>query len=48
MTWNRICLIFAVVLFTLDAIIVLGGGTINYEAALIPAGLAFFAAAFLV
>lgn len=47
MNWNKVCLIIAVVLFTLDTIIVLGGGSINHQEALIPAGLAFFAGAFL-
>ncbi len=42
-----ILLIIAIVLFILATIIALGSGSFVWSAALIPAGLAFFAASFL-
>lgn len=40
-------LIIAIVLFIIAAVVALGSGTVAHAAALIPAGLAFFAAFFL-
>lgn len=44
---KTIFLIIAIVLFVIATIIALGNGNIDHAAALIPAGLAFFAAFFL-
>jgi hypothetical protein len=46
-TWHRIAIVIAVVLFAIATIVALGGGDFKYSAALVPAGLLFFAAAFL-
>lgn len=45
--WRLFCLIVAVVMFVILAIIDLGDATLKWSPALLPGGLAFFAAAHL-
>jgi hypothetical protein len=47
MNWKLFCLIAAIVCFVLAAILIIGDGGLKHQAALIPAGLAFFVASFL-